>query len=113
MINVMKIEGYDAVINYDPEIEMFRGEFINLNGGADFYASDIEGLHKEGRLSLNMFLEMCRKDGVTPKKDYSGKFNVRIGPELHESLVLKSAATGKSINQLVVDSISSSVANGL
>ena len=80
MKNIMKIDGYDAVINYDPEIEMFRGEFINLNGGADFYASDIEGLHKEGQASLNMFLEMCKEDGVEPKKNYSGKFNVRISP---------------------------------
>ena len=107
----MKIDGYDAVINYDPEIEMFRGEFINLNGGADFYASDIEGLHKEGQASLNMFLEMCKEDGVEPKKNYSGKFNVRISPKLHENLVLKASATGKSINQLVVESISSSVSN--
>ena len=44
MKNIMNINGYDAVINYDPEIEMFRGEFINLNGGADFYAADIKGL---------------------------------------------------------------------
>lgn len=110
MINVMNIDGYDAVINYDPEIEMFRGEFINLNGGADFYASDIEGLHTEGKLSLNMFLEMCKEDGVSPKKQYSGKFNVRITPELHESLVLKAAAAGKSINQVVVESIAESVA---
>ena len=113
MKNVMKIDGYDAVINYDPEIEMFRGEFINLNGGADFYASDITGLHKEGQLSLNMFLEMCSEDGVSPRKSYSGKFNVRISPELHENLVLKASATGKSINQLVVESISSTVVNGL
>ena len=111
MKNIMKIDGYDAVINYDPEIEMFRGEFINLNGGADFYASDIEGLHKEGQASLNMFLEMCKEDGVEPKKHYSGKFNVRISPKLHENLVLKASATGKSINQLVVESISSSVSN--
>jgi predicted HicB family RNase H-like nuclease len=111
MKNIMKIDGYDAVINYDPEIEMFRGEFINLNGGADFYASDIEGLHKEGQASLNMFLEMCKEDGVEPKKNYSGKFNVRISPKLHENLVLKASATGKSINQLVVESISSSVSN--
>lgn len=113
MKNVMKIDGYNAVINYDPEIEMFRGEFINLNGGADFYASDISGLHKEGKLSLNMFLEMCSEDGVSPRKNYSGKFNVRISPELHENLVLKASATGKSINQLVVESISSTVVNGL
>lgn len=113
MKNIMKIDGYDAVINYDPEIEMFRGEFINLNGGADFYASDIQGLHKEGQASLNMFLAMCREDGVEPKKNYSGKFNVRISPKLHENLVLKASATGKSINQLVVESISSTVGDEL
>lgn len=113
MRNVMKIDGYDAVITYDPEIEMFRGEFINLNGGADFYASDIDGLHKEGQISLNMFIEMCSEDGVNPKRNYSGKFNVRISPELHENLVLKATASGKSINQLVVESISSTVVNGL
>lgn len=113
MKNVMKIDGYDAVINYDPEIDMFRGEFINLNGGADFYASDITGLYKEGKLSLDMFLKMCAEDGVEPKKNYSGKFNVRMSPELHQNLVLKATASGKSINQLVVESISSTVANGL
>lgn len=110
MINVMKIDGYDAVINYDPEIEMFRGEFVNLNGGADFYASDIAGLQKEGKLSLAVFLKMCEEDGVEPRKNYSGKFNVRIPPELHESLVIKAAASGKSINQMVVESIVSVVA---
>ncbi len=28
MNNTLKIEGHVAVINFDPEIEMFRGEFI-------------------------------------------------------------------------------------
>ena len=46
MKNIMKIDGYDAVINYGPEIDLFRGEFINLNGGADFYAADVQGLQK-------------------------------------------------------------------
>ena len=36
MNNVMTFEdGYKAVIAYDPEIEMFRGEFVGLNA-ADF-----------------------------------------------------------------------------
>ena len=60
-----------AVIQYDPDIEMFRGEFIGLNGGADFYAKDIGGLHKEGQISLDVFLEMCREDGVEPRKEIS------------------------------------------
>jgi predicted HicB family RNase H-like nuclease len=33
MMNLMKINNIDAVIKYDPEIEMFRGEFVEPNGG--------------------------------------------------------------------------------
>ena len=113
MKNIMKIDGYDAVINYEPEIDLFRGEFINLDGGADFYAADVQGLQKEGKASLDLFLKMCAEDGVEPKKNYSGKFNIRISPELHEILALKSSATGKSINQLAVESLASSVNNEL
>lgn len=109
MNNIMEFNGYKAVINYDPEIEMFRGEFINLNGGADFYAVDIQGLHKEGVLSLDMFLEMCKEDGVEPLKQYSGKFNVRLPPSLHEDVVTVAAASGISINQLVINAVSYSV----
>ncbi|SEJ47398.1 Predicted nuclease of the RNAse H fold, HicB family [Azotobacter beijerinckii] len=79
----MVIDGYKAEIEYDPEIEMFRGEFVGLNGGADFYAADIEGLKREGATSLRVFLEMCAEDGVEPRKVFSGKFNVRVPPELH------------------------------
>ena len=44
MMNVMEINGVKAVIAFDPEINMFRGEFVGLNGGADFYSTDIDGL---------------------------------------------------------------------
>ena len=40
MMNVMEINGVKAVITFDPEINMFRGEFVGLNGGADFYSTD-------------------------------------------------------------------------
>ena len=64
MTNTISIDGYNAVIQYDPEIEMFRGEFVDLNGGADFYAQDVEGLKREARESLAVFFEMCREEGV-------------------------------------------------
>ena len=70
MMNIMEIDGYQAIIQYDPDIDMFRGEFIGLNGGADFYAKDIDGLHREGKISLQVFLDMCREDGVEAKKDF-------------------------------------------
>jgi hypothetical protein len=62
-MNTMTINGYHIVITYDKEIAMFRGEFTGLNGGADFYATDIMTLRKEGEISLRVFLESCRERG--------------------------------------------------
>ena len=62
----MEIDGYRAIIRFDPDIEMFRDEFVGLNGGADFYASDVSGLRREGARSLKVFLRMCEEDGVGP-----------------------------------------------
>jgi predicted HicB family RNase H-like nuclease len=107
MKNTMTINGYKAVIQYDPEIELFRGEFVGLNGGADFYAADIEGLKREGEISLRVFIDMCAEDGVNPVRRFSGKFNVRVPPTLHAELAQAAAAEGKSLNQWVMDMLDS------
>lgn len=104
-MNVMEINGYKAVIAYDPDINLFRGEFIELNGGADFYAADVESLRKEGETSLDVFLTMCREKGIEPRRTFSGKFNVRIPPELHAKLALEAAAEGKSLNAVVAEKL--------
>ena len=105
---MMEIQGYQAIIRYDPDIEMFRGEFIGLNGSADFYAKDVEGLRREGERSLKVFLDMCREDGVEPRKEYSGKFNLRVPPSLHAKIAARASAEGKSLNQWVVDTLKES-----
>jgi predicted HicB family RNase H-like nuclease len=102
-MNIMTINGYNAVIAYDEEIDMFRGEFTGLNGGADFYATDIASLRKEGKISLRVFLDACSERGIEPRKNYSGKFNLRVPPALHEQLAAQAAAHGKSINAWVLD----------
>lgn len=109
MMNLMDFNGYRAIIQYDPDMNMFRGEFIGLNGGADFYATTIEGLRREGELSLKVFLDMCAEDGVDPIKEYSGKFNLRVPPELHAELAVRAASTGKSLNQWVADQLAQAV----
>lgn len=105
MKNIMAIESYRAVIQFDPDIEMFRGEFVGLNGGADFYARDIEGLRREGATSLKVFLDLCREDGVEPRKQFSGELNVHLSPELHATIAAAAAAEGKSLDQWVADEL--------
>ena len=107
--NLMEIDGYHAVIQYDPEIDLFRGEFVDVNGGADFYAPDVEGLKEQGRASLRVFLEMCREKGIEPRRGFSGRFNVRIPSELHAKAVSAARARGESLNQLVADALKNEV----
>jgi len=65
MNNLMTINGQQAVISFDPDINLFRGEFVGLaNGSADFYAEDVDGLRREGEISLRVYLDMCREDGA-------------------------------------------------
>ncbi|MGZ4997207.1 MAG: type II toxin-antitoxin system HicB family antitoxin [Methylobacter sp.] len=103
MINQMTINGVKAVITYDSDIDLFRGEFVGLNGGADFYAADAEGLRREGAISLKVFMEACKEDGVEPFKAYSGKFVLRIPPEDHAAVTRAAIASGKSLNQWAVE----------
>ena len=64
MNNIMFFGKYAARISYDEESKQFRGEFLNLNGGADFYANDIDGLKREGQNSLNEYLSLCQEKGI-------------------------------------------------
>ena len=105
MKNVMEIKGYKAVIAFDPDTNLFRGEFIDLNGGADFYAADVAALKHEGETSLKVFLDMCREDGVEPRKNYSGKLMVRLPAELHERAAAAAASRGKSLNAWFADAV--------
>ena len=107
--NLLEIEGFQATVQYDSEIEMFRGEFIGLSGGADFYATDLKGLRREGKASLVTYLKMCSEKGIAPRRSYSGKFNVRLSAELHEAIATEAASQGKSLNQWVRDTLSSEI----
>ena len=64
MTKIVKIDGHRARIDFDPDIEMPRGEFLDLRGGLDFYATDIVTLIGEGRQSLTVYRGICRENSI-------------------------------------------------
>lgn len=109
-MNVMTLDGYQAKIDYDADLDMFRGEILSLNGGADFYGKNTKELRAEFKKSLQVFLNVCREKGIEPRRNYSGKFNLRIPAELHEKLAIVAQAEGKSINTLAQEALQQRVA---
>jgi predicted HicB family RNase H-like nuclease len=110
-MNIMTVDGYHAKIEYDEELDLFRGEILGLSGGADFYGKNTKELRTEFRKSLQVFLDVCREKGIEPRRHFSGKFNLRIPPELHEKLAIEAQAQGKSINTLAQEALQERVAN--
>lgn len=106
----MIVDGYQAKIEYDPDLDQFRGEILGLNGGADFYGKNPKELRSEFKKSLQTFLEVCAEKGIEPRRSYSGKFNLRIPPELHERLAIVAQAEGKSINLVAQEALQKRVA---
>ncbi len=47
-MNVMTVDDYHATIEFDPELDMFRGEILGLNGGADFYGKNPNDQKRRG-----------------------------------------------------------------
>lgn len=105
MRNVIDIDGHKAVVSFDPEVAMLRGEFLGLSGGADFYARDVDTLAEKGRRSLAVYLKVCAEKGVEPLRSFSGRFNVRLDPKVHEAAVVAAAAENKSLNKWVAETI--------
>ena len=110
-MNVMTVDGYRATIKYDVELDLFRGEILGLSGGADFYGKNPKELRSEFRKSLQVFLAVCEEKGLEPRRHFSGKFNLRISPELHERLAIEAQAQGKSINTLAQEALQERVAS--
>jgi predicted HicB family RNase H-like nuclease len=109
-MNLMTLNGYHAKIEYDDELDLFRGEILGLNGGADFYGKSPKELRAEFKKSLAVFLEVCKEKGIEPRRHFSGKFNLRVPPELHEQLAIAAQAEGKSINTLAQEALRERVA---
>ena len=101
MSTILEIGGYQALVSDEPENGFFRGEFLGLNGGAEFYAPTREALRTEGEISLRVFLDMCAEDGVEPSREFSGKIELQISPEMHERLHLLAEVSGESLEEWI------------
>ncbi|MBW7877141.1 MAG: type II toxin-antitoxin system HicB family antitoxin [Candidatus Cloacimonetes bacterium] len=59
---------------------------------------------------MEEYLRICKERGISPHKEYSGKFNLRIPPELHSKIAVLAASEDKSLNQWVAEKLEKSLA---
>ncbi len=102
---MMNYKGYIAKVEYDDENRVFTGSVINTKTVITFYGSSVDEIEKEFKASVDDYIEWCMEDGVEPEKPYSGKFNVRFTPELHQQAAVGAKMLGISLNSFVEKSV--------
>ena len=105
MNNVLEYKGYYGTVEYSAADNILFGKVLGVNGLVSFEGDTIPSLKKDFEGAVDDYLEMCSKKGIKPKKEYKGKFNVRVSPELHKILVQYSASHGQTLNSTVEEAI--------
>ncbi len=106
---MLKYKGYSGVVEYDAIGKIFTGEVIGLRSVVTFQGRTPEELESSFQDSIELYLDMCKEDGIHPEKPYSGRFNIRISSELHREIVQKAAVERKSLNEWVAEVLEKSV----
>ena len=85
-MNTMTVDGFNAKIEYDEELDLFRGEILGLNGGADFYGKNPKELRTEFKKSLQVFLDVCKEKGIDPDSERGRKLLYGMSTQIMEMI---------------------------
>jgi predicted HicB family RNase H-like nuclease len=103
---MMNYKGYIGAIRVDLDAAVIRGTVVNTRDTITFQGKSVEEVKAAFRDSVQDYLEFCASTGDTPEKPYSGKFVVRVQPEVHRELSALAQARGISLNSLVLRQLS-------
>jgi predicted HicB family RNase H-like nuclease len=100
-MTMMHYNGYEALVEFDEDAEMFHGEVINTRDVITFQGSSAAELKTAFAESVDDYLAFCAERGEEPDKPYLGQFVVRAEPALHKALATAAKRAGVSLNKLV------------
>jgi predicted HicB family RNase H-like nuclease len=102
---MMEYKGYIGHVELDHEAEIFHGEIINTRDVITFQGKTVDELKSTFRDSVEDYLEYCTKLGQPPEKPFTGKFMLRIPPDLHRKIYVAAKQSGESINTWIKDQL--------
>jgi len=97
--------GYLGSIEVDVSSNTLHGTVQGINDVIHYEADSPAELLEAFRGSVDDYLAWCEESGQAPERPYSGKFNVRLGEDLHRRAAATAAVRHMSLNELVRDAV--------
>ncbi|MDF3076720.1 MAG: type toxin-antitoxin system HicB family antitoxin [Sphingobacteriaceae bacterium] len=105
MENVLKYDGFVGSVKYNSDDKVFHGKIEFITDLVTFEGQTVAELEAAFTEAVEDYKELCSAVSKDPKKSFSGVFNVRLKPELHQKAALLSIEKGVSLNQLVNEAL--------
>jgi predicted HicB family RNase H-like nuclease len=94
----MKYKGYTGSVEYDSEDRLFYGRVDGITDIVSFQGDTVEALEADFRAGVDDYLDFCKERGVEPQRPCSGRFVLRISPELHREAAIAARSQRESLN---------------
>lgn len=101
----MEHKGYQGTVVFDDDAGIFHGSVVGIRDTVTFQGESVAEVRQAFRDSVDDYLEFCAERGEEPDKPLSGRFNVRISPEMYAQAVAAARTRGLSLNALVEEAI--------
>ena len=99
-------KGYSAKITLDEELGVFHGEVAGIADVVTFEGKTPGELTKAFHDSVDDYLAFCEEREEQPDKPYSGRFVLRLSPELHRRVAIAAKKVGMSMNEWILALVS-------
>lgn len=107
---MMEYKGYFGTVEFDADAKIFHGDVINTRDVITFQGTTVKEIEQAFQDSVDDYIIWCKEEGVVPEKPYSGKFNVRLSPELHRQIAILAKKKRVSLNSFVEKAITGEIA---
>lgn len=105
----MEYKGYRAHIEQSEEDGCLVGHIAGITDIVGFHADTAPELQAAFEEAVEDYLATCKRLNKPPQKPYSGKLRLQIPPDIHVAIAEAAEASGRSLDQWVVDTFSQAV----
>jgi predicted HicB family RNase H-like nuclease len=97
----MIYKGYEATVEFDDTDRLFVGRVLNTRDVIAFDGLSVDELEASFHTAVDEYLQDCAALGKDLDRPFSGRFNLRISPDIHRKVALSAERYGLSLNACV------------
>lgn len=108
-VNTLKYKGYTASLGFDAEDKLIVGRVLDIDDVIVFHGESVQQFEQAFHEAIDDYLAACVALKSAPEKPASGKFLLRIAPEVHAAAIRTASRKGLSLNKWAEQALSSAV----